>query len=134
MRRNKFLRHHPLHLLGCFSASPPKCFKHLSSVQQSKSPMICAVSPGIAHHAAGRFRCNPRTETLTDTLVESLINLTQRLGAKAERKVEKGVICGPTRLSLWVATPYQCRLRPAMNPLVVSVLSPAFGISVSIFW
>jgi hypothetical protein len=44
-------------------------------------------------------------ETLTDILGELLINLIQRIGAKAERKVEKGVVCGPSRLSLWVATP-----------------------------
>ncbi|MFZ0255073.1 MAG: Tn3 family transposase, partial [Gammaproteobacteria bacterium] len=36
--------------------------------------------------------CRRRMETLTDTLVELLINLIQRIGARAERKVEKELL------------------------------------------
>jgi TnpA family transposase len=36
--------------------------------------------------------CRRRMETLTDTLVELLINLIQRIGARAERKLEKELL------------------------------------------
>jgi len=36
--------------------------------------------------------CRRRMQTLTDTLVELLINLIQRIGARAERKVEKELL------------------------------------------
>jgi hypothetical protein len=55
-------------------------------------------SPALRATLLAAF-CHRRMQELTDTLVELLISLIHRIGAKAERKVEKELLDDLKRIS-----------------------------------
>ncbi|NOR67022.1 MAG: Tn3 family transposase [Woeseiaceae bacterium] len=73
--------------------------------------------------------CRRRMETLTDTLVELLINLIQRIGARAERKVEKELLEDFKRVSGKTGLLFQLAEASLEQPegVVKEVIFPVVG-------
>ena len=71
------------------SAKVLQAYQHRAAVEE---PYELRRHPAALRITLLAVYCRRRMETLTDTLVELLINLIQRIGARAERKVEKELL------------------------------------------
>lgn len=79
----------PPGLLGGISAKVLQAYQQRAAVEE---PYELRRHPPALRILLLAVFCRRRMETLTDTLVELLINLIQRIGARAERKVEKALL------------------------------------------